>query len=134
MAALPYMTPRRQCERVRWDVDVGAKSHHVRFPSVAERRMRTPIVCRHSAASAVLALFLVGSVDDAALAQTSPLWEHQASDSIAFFRVTPLGTVLVATSASLTSLEGTTGAPMWVRADKDLDETNVIPVPATPFA
>ena len=96
--------------------------------------MRTPIVRRHSATSALLALFLVGSLERAALAQTTPLWEHQASDSIAFFRVTPLGSVLVATSTSLASLDGTTGAPMWVRADKDLDDSNVIPIPATPFA
>jgi len=84
--------------------------------------------------SVVLALFLVGGLESAALAQTTPLWEHQASDSIAFFRVTPLGSVLVATSASLTSLDGTTGAPMWVRAHKDLDDSNVIHITASPFA
>ena len=99
-----------------------------------KRRMRIPINSRHSATSVFFALLLVGSVPGDAIAQTSPLWRYEASDSIAFFRVTPLGSVLVATDVSLTSVDGVTGAPMWVCADKDLDETNVVLMPASPLA
>jgi outer membrane protein assembly factor BamB len=116
------------------DIDLRRKARHVRPPTVVERLMRTPICRRHGATSIVVALLLAGMPDSAAIAQNNPLWHYQASDSIAFFRVTPLGSVLVATSVSLSSVDGTTGATMWVRPDKDLDESNVIPIPASPFA
>lgn len=96
--------------------------------------MATLICRRPGATSIVLALLLGGMPGSAARAQTNPLWHYQASDSIAFFRVTPLGSVLVATAVSLASVDGTTGAPMWVRSDKDLDESNVILIAASPFA
>jgi outer membrane protein assembly factor BamB len=116
------------------NLDVRGKARDVRPPTVVEHLMRTLICRRYGATRIVLALLLGPVPYGAAIAQTNPVWHYQASDSIAFFRVTPLGSVLVATAVSLSSINGTTGASMWVRPDKDLDESNVILIPASPFA
>jgi outer membrane protein assembly factor BamB len=47
-------------------------------------------------------------------AQSLPVWSHAAPSEIAFFRVTPLGNVVVATPGRLTALDPATGAASWV--------------------
>jgi hypothetical protein len=98
--------------------------------------MRTPIRLRHDVTGIVVAALLAGLPDGAALAQTNPLWRYTASDDdIEFFRVSPLGSLVLGTNMSLSSVDGTTGAAMWTRDDiKDLDVSNVILIPNSPFA
>jgi putative pyrroloquinoline-quinone binding quinoprotein len=69
------------------------------------------------------------------LAQTNPLWRYTANDPVEFFSVSPLGSLVIGTDSSLSSVDGTTGAAMWIRDDiKDLDESNVVLIPNSPFA
>lgn len=97
--------------------------------------MRTPIRFRHDITGIVVAALFAGLPDDAALAQTNPLWRYTATDDIEFLRVSPLGSLVIGTDSSLSSVDGTTGAAMWIRSDiKHLDASNVILFANSPFA
>lgn len=83
--------------------------------------------------SLFLALLLVPG--EALVAQTTPLWSYVAPGDIEFFRVTPLGTLVVATRFSLSGVDGTTGSRLWSWADIGvLEETDLFMIPNTPFA
>lgn len=68
-------------------------------------------------------------------AQTSPTWRYTATAPISFFSVTPLGSVVVATTDGLMSLDPDSGTVIWKRDDlRDLEPASYGAIRQSPFA
>ena len=86
---------------------------------------------RHAARFTVIALLTPASL----AAQTAPLWRYTATTPITFFRVTPLGSVVVGTADGLAGLDPDTGSVTWKRDDlKNLKSPRYGAIEQTPFA
>ena len=67
--------------------------------------------------------------------QSAGLWHYTATAPISFFRVTPLGTVVVATADRFEGLDPAAGTIIWARDDlKNLKLSNYAAIGQSPFA
>src|SRR5213594_214395 len=67
--------------------------------------------------------------------QSAGLWHYTATAPISFFRVTPLGTVVVATADRFEGLDPAAGTIIWARDDlKNLKLSNDAAIGQSPFA
>jgi outer membrane protein assembly factor BamB len=69
-----------------------------------------------------------------AFAQATPLWRYTSRDDVTFFRVTPIGILIVATDSSLSGLDPTTGSALWTRPDPVVSASDLLTIAHTPFA
>src|SRR3989442_14080592 len=68
-------------------------------------------------------------------AQSTPLWRYTTTAPISFVRVTPLGTVVVATADRLVGLDPESGVVKWKRDDpKNLEPRRYGTIPGRPSA
>src|SRR5437867_7771665 len=58
------------------------------------------------------------------VAQSTPLWRYTATAPISFVRVTPVGSVVVATADGLVGLDAESGLVQWKRDDLKSLETH----------
>ena len=69
------------------------------------------------------------------VAQSAGVWRYTATTPISFFRVTSLGTVVVATADRLEGLDPAAGTVIWARDDlKNLELSNYAAIGQSPFA
>ncbi|PYO69856.1 MAG: hypothetical protein DMD71_03660, partial [Gemmatimonadetes bacterium] len=69
------------------------------------------------------------------VAQSTPLWRYTATAPISFVRVTPVGSVVVATADGLVGLDAESGLVQWKRDDlKSLEPPSYGAIGRSPFA
>ncbi|HEX8638455.1 MAG TPA: PQQ-binding-like beta-propeller repeat protein [Pyrinomonadaceae bacterium] len=64
-------------------------------------------------------------------ANAQPVWQASLNGKVEFYQTTDFGIVLAGSDNSLYALDGQTGERLWRRNHRGLDETSVVPVPAT---
>ncbi len=79
----------------------------------------------------VLALLLYLSCFLAVNSQAQSVWQKNLDGKIAFYQTTDFGIVLAGTDDSLYAFDGQTGETLWRKRTRGLDETSIVPVPAT---
>ncbi|MGI8556073.1 MAG: PQQ-binding-like beta-propeller repeat protein, partial [Pyrinomonadaceae bacterium] len=77
----------------------------------------------------VLLLFLLYFFVSTSYAQA--VWQANADGKIRFYQTTDFGIILAGTDNSLVAFDGQTGARIWRKKTKGLDETAIMPIPAT---
>lgn len=96
--------------------------------------MRPPIALWPYAFVMVAAALAAHLPDGRLSAQARPLWRYVAPDDIEFFRITSLGTLIVATKTSLAGVDPRKGSAAWTMADVMAEENDLLLIPNTPFA
>ena len=79
----------------------------------------------------VFALLLFLSYLFASVSHAQPVWQASANGKIRFYQTTDFGIVLAGTDNALSAFDGQTGARLWRKKAKGLDETAITPIPAT---
>ncbi len=68
-------------------------------------------------------------------AQDTSLWRYTTTEKIEFYRVTPLGDLVVGTKDQIVSLNPETGEVQWTRSDiQKLPTEGFGPIPFTPYS
>jgi outer membrane protein assembly factor BamB len=65
------------------------------------------------------------------LAIAQPVWQKNLDSKIEFYQTTDFGLLIVGTEKSLYAVDGQSGDVVWRRKHAGLDETSILPVPAT---
>jgi outer membrane protein assembly factor BamB len=60
-----------------------------------------------------------------------PIWQLNLDSKVSFYQTTDFGIILTGTDNSLYALDGQTGERLWRKSHRGLDETSIVPVPAT---
>ena len=76
----------------------------------------------------LLNLVIFGAVISAG---AQSVWQADLGAKIQFYQTTDFGVLLVGSDNSLCGFDGQTGAKLWRRRARNLDETSVTPVPST---
>lgn len=65
------------------------------------------------------------------LANSQTVWQANLDGKLQFYQTTDFGVMLAGTSNSLYAIDGQSGATLWRRRTRGLDESSIVPVPAT---
>jgi outer membrane protein assembly factor BamB len=67
----------------------------------------------------------------AANSYSQTVWQANLDGKLQFYQMTDFGVMLAGTDNSLYAIDGQSGATLWRKRTRGLDETSIVPVPAT---
>ncbi len=67
----------------------------------------------------------------AANSNAQTVWQANLDGKLAFYQTTDFGVMLAGTDNSLYAIDGQSGAMLWRKRTKNLNETSIVPIPAT---